>query len=219
MPFLFILSSPSGGGKSTIARRVLEGRDDLGYSVSATTRPRREGEVDGTHYHFLSEAEFERRVKRGDFLEHARYGGYRYGTLVDDVQRIVEEGKHAILDIEIEGARQVRRRFPEAVLVFLLPPSGEVLAQRLRGRKTDGEDAVARRLERAAGELGAVPEYDYVVVNDDLVSAVGQVAAILEAEAHRVSRRDDLGDTIDTLQREVRAEGASPAGSGKGDPA
>ena len=118
--FLLVLSSPSGGGKSTIARKLMQGRGDVAFSVSATTRPMREGEVDGRDYHFLTEDDFEGRVERGEFLEHARYGDHRYGTLVHEVEQIFAAGKHAVLDIEIDGARQVRAHSDEAVLVFVL---------------------------------------------------------------------------------------------------
>lgn len=208
--FLLVLSSPSGGGKSTIARKLVQGRDDVAFSVSATTRPMRPGEADGKDYYFLSDEEFDRRVESGGFLEWATYGGRRYGTLVSEVQRIFGEGSNAILDIEIEGARQVRRKFPDAVTVFLLPPSGAELAARLRGRDTENEEQVARRLARAQEELGAAGEYDYLIVNDDLVMAVEQVAAIVEAESLRVQRRPDLAELLEQLQRGV-AEVRSPA--------
>lgn len=202
-PFLLVLSSPSGGGKSTIARHLLSAREDLGYSVSATTRPPRAGEADGVHYHFLASAEFARRVDAGEFVEWAEYGGARYGTLKVEVERVLGSGRHVVLDIEVAGARQVRKAFPESVQVFVLPPSGTVLAQRLRSRRTDDATAQARRLDIARQEIGAAREYDYVIVNDDLVTAVAQVAAILDAEARRTRRMDDLDETIDRLRREL----------------
>jgi guanylate kinase len=208
--FLLVLSSPSGGGKSTIARKLVQGRDDVAFSVSATTRPMRPGETDGKDYHFLSDQEFDRRLESGGFLEWATYDGCRYGTLVSEVQRIFEEGSNVLLDIEIEGARQVRRQFPDAVTVFVLPPSGAELAARLRRRDTESEEQVARRLERAQEELRAAGEYDYVVVNDDLVMAVEQVAAIVEAESLRVPRRPEFAGLLEQLQRGV-AEARSPA--------
>ena len=208
--FLLVLSSPSGGGKSTIARKLVQGRDDVAFSVSATTRRMRSGEKDGKDYHFLSDEEFDRRLESGGFVEWASYGDRRYGTLVSEVQRIFEEGSNAVLDIEIEGARQVRRKFPDAVTVFLLPPSGAKLAARLRARDTENEEQIARRLARAQEELRAASEYDYVVVNDDLVMAVEQVAAIVEAESLRVTRRQELSGQLEDLQRGV-AEAQSPA--------
>ena len=204
-PFLLVLSAPSGGGKSSIARNLLQGRDDLGYSVSATTRPMREGERDGVDYHFITRDEFVRRRDAGDFLESATYGGHLYGTLRSEIDRIFSAGRHAVLDIEIEGARQIRASFPNSLHLFVLPPSAEVLIGRLRGRNTEPAPAVRERIIRAAAELDAVAEYDYAVVNQDLVVAVAQVAAILEAEARRVSRQDDLPLFIARLRQDVVA--------------
>jgi len=204
-PFLLVLSSPSGGGKSTIARHLLEAREDIGYSVSATTRAPRAGEVDGVSYHFLSEDEFSRREAAGEFAETARYGGARYGTLRSEVERVMGEGRNVVLDIEVQGARQVRRVFPDAVQVFVVPPSGPALLDRLRGRGTEDDSALAGRLDTAALELDAVPEYDYLVVNDDLVQAVDQVAAILDAESCRIDRLQNLEDVIGTIRADVAA--------------
>ena len=202
-PFLLVLSSPSGGGKTTIARRLLDTRSDVGYSVSATTRPPRADEVEGRDYHFLSRGEFERRVEAGEFLEHAEYGGNLYGTLRAEIERIFAAGRHAVLDIEVQGARQIRKSLPDSVHVFVLPPSGVELVRRLEGRNTEDSAAVGRRLDRAAEELAAVPEYDYAIVNDDLGHAVAQVSAILDAEAKRVARQNGLRETVAALQRDI----------------
>jgi guanylate kinase len=202
-PFLLVLSAPSGGGKSSIARSLLQGRDDLGYSVSATTRPLREGEREGVDYHFLTREEFLRRREAGEFLESATYGGHLYGTLRSEIDRIFAAGRHAVLDIEIDGARQLRSSFPNSLHLFVLPPSAEVLVRRLRGRNTEAPEVVRQRITRAAEELDAVAEYDYAVVNQDLVIAVAQVAAILDAEARRVSRQDDLPQFIARLRKDV----------------
>jgi guanylate kinase len=202
-PFLLVLSSPSGGGKTSIAKNLLQARDDLGYSVSATTRPMREGEREGVDYHFISRDEFLRRREAGEFLESATYGGHLYGTLRSEIDRLFAKGRHAVLDIEIEGARQIRKSFPNSLHVFVLPPSAEVLVHRLTGRNTEPRDAMRARITRAADELGAVAEYDYAIVNDDLVLAVAQVAAILDAEARRVSRQDTLEGFIQRLRRDV----------------
>jgi guanylate kinase len=204
-PFLLVLSAPSGGGKSSIARNLLQGRDDLGYSVSATTRPIREGEREGVDYYFLSREEFVRRREAGEFLEWATYGGHLYGTLRSEIERIFARGRHAVLDIEIEGARQIRANFGNSLHVFVLPPSAEVLVGRLTGRKTEPIEVIRERVSRAADELTAVAEYDYALVNEDLVVAVAQVAAILDAEARRVSRQDTLPSFIERLRRDVTA--------------
>ena len=202
-PFFLVLSAPSGGGKTTIAKMLLQGRDDLGYSVSATTRPMRPGEQDGVDYHFLSRDEFIRRRDQGEFLEWATYGGELYGTLESEIEGIFARGRHAVLDVEIEGARQIRSNFPNSLLLFVLPPSADALVQRLIGRKTEDPALVRDRILRASDELTAVAEYDYAILNEDLVVAVAQVAAILEAESWRVSRQDTLPDFVEQLKRDV----------------
>jgi guanylate kinase len=204
-PFLLVLSSPSGGGKTSIAKNLLQGRDDLAYSVSATTRARREGERDGVDYHFLTREEFLRRIEAGEFLEWATYAGNLYGTLRSEIDAIVGRGRTAVLDIEIEGARQIRASFPNSLHLFVLPPSADVLVGRLAGRNTEPAEVIRERVTRAADELAAVAEYDYVIVNEDLVHAVAQVAAILDAEARRVTRQESLPAFIERLRRDVIA--------------
>lgn len=205
-PLVVVLSSPSGGGKTTIAKRIVAEREDTGYSVSATTRPARHGELDGKAYHFLAPEEFERRVQAGEFLEHAGYNAHRYGTLEAEVRRVTQNGKHVLLDIEVNGARKVRERFPEAVLIFVVPPSGRALAERLRNRGTESADVVAARLERAVDELESAVEYDFVVVNDDLEDAVRVVHSILDVESRRTSRQRSTPVLLDRLRSEVAAE-------------
>jgi guanylate kinase len=212
-PFLLVLSSPSGGGKTTIAKSLLQARDDLGYSVSATTRPRREGEREGVDYYFLSRKEFMRRVEAGAFLEWATYAGNLYGTLRSEIDRIFARGRAAVLDVEIEGARQIRASFPNSLHVFVLPPSAEELVSRLAGRNTEPAAVVRERITRAADELAAVAEYDYAIFNEELVLAVAQVAAILDAEARRVSRQEGLASFIERLRRDVIATAARIAES------
>jgi guanylate kinase len=204
-PFLLVLSSPSGGGKTTIAQSLLRARDDLGYSVSATTRPRREGEQDGADYHFLTRDAFLRRVDAGEFLEWATYAGNLYGTLRSEIDRIFARGRSAVLDLEIEGARQIRASFPNSLHLFVLPPSADVLVGRLTGRKTEPPAVLRERITRAADELAAVAEYDYAIFNEDLTLAVAQVAAILDAEAQRVARQEGLIPFIERLRRDVIA--------------
>jgi guanylate kinase len=178
----------------------------MAFSVSATTRSMRPGERDGADYFFLSRGEFERRRDAGEFLETASYEGNLYGTLMSEVREIVDAGRHAVLDIDVEGGRQVRRHMSEAILVFILPPSAAVLAGRLRARDTDDPHEVMGRLSTAAKEVEAAREYDYVVVNDDLEHAVGGVEAIVEAETRRVGRHARLSEMIDTFRRDLTAE-------------
>ena len=204
-PLLVILSSPSGVGKTTLAERLLAMRQDVGRSVSATTRAPREGEIDSRDYYFLSRAAFARRERAGEFLESATYGGNRYGTLLSEVERLHVAGRHALLVIEVAGARKVRRRFRGAVEIFLLPPSGAELIRRLGVRRTESDQMLARRLAIARRELSAVGEYDYVIVNDVLETAVAEVSAILDAEIHRGDRLKDLKDRVSRLRREIAA--------------
>ncbi|MBA3443391.1 MAG: guanylate kinase [Gemmatimonadales bacterium] len=202
---LLVLSAPSGGGKTTIAKKLLQVRKDLGYSVSATTRATRNGEQDGVDYHFLGRAEFERLRANGDFLEWAEYGAQLYGTLKGEIDRIFGEGRHAVLDIDIEGARQIRNNFSNSLQVFVLPPSAEVLLERLTLRNTENPELVRKRLTRASDELAAVAEYDYAVVNQDLDTAVEQIAAILDgkAEERLISRQRNLPELVERLRRDV----------------
>jgi guanylate kinase len=179
------------------------GREDVGYSISATTRKIRPDETDGQHYHFISRPEFEARIGRSEFLEWAEYGGNLYGTLRSEIEAGFASGRHMVLDIEVKGAQQLRKAFPDAVQVFVLPPSGRILIERLRNRQTEDEAALARRFAIAAGELELTEQYDYVVVNDDLVDAVAQVAAILDVEAHRPRRLRNLDVVVNNLRRDL----------------
>jgi guanylate kinase len=198
-----VLSSPSGGGKSTIARHLLEARENVTYSISATTRPRRPAEEDGKHYYFLDRAAFERTIERGELLEWAEYGGHLYGTLRAEVERGLGAGRHVVLDIDVAGARQVRTQFPDSVHVFVLPPSAATLVQRLRNRNTEDHNGIGARMAIAARELAAVSDYDYIVVNDDFVEAVAHVAAILDVEERRVSRQNNLIEVVDSIRAEL----------------
>jgi guanylate kinase len=202
-PFPLILSSPSAGGKTTIARMLLQRRQDVGYSISCTTRPPRPGEVDARDYHFLSTKEFQARQARGDFAESAVVHGNLYGTLRSEVERVFGTGRHVVMDIDVQGARLFVASYPESVLVFLLPPSAEVLVERLTRRNTEGSEAALRRLLSARDELAAVNEYQYVVVNDDLERAYTQVASIVDAETVRHRRLPLLSDKVRQLSEEL----------------
>ena len=197
-PFPIILSSPSGAGKTTITRRLLEQRPDVGYSVSCTTRPPRPGEVNGVDYYFLSSEEFMQRQLQGEFAEWAAVHGHLYGTLRCEVERVLGSDRHVIMDIDVKGANQFRNVFPESVLIFVLPPSAEEMLARLRRRQTEDAETLKSRLESALTELREVPNYQYVVVNDELDRAVASVSGIIDAEGLRRER-------LDHLERDVRA--------------
>ncbi|MGH7720217.1 MAG: guanylate kinase [Gemmatimonadaceae bacterium] len=206
MRFPVILSSPSGGGKTTIKDRLLAARDDVGYSVSCTTRAARSGEVHGRDYYFLSTSEFLARQQKGEFAESAEVHGRLYGTLRSEVERVLGEGRHVIMDIDVQGAAQFRRAFPESVLVFILPPSAEVLLERLRGRNTESREALASRLVSALVELRAVSSYHYVIVNDDVERAVASVSGIIDAEGLRRERLQDLESDVRAIVARLERE-------------
>ena len=180
---LFVISGPSGAGKGTLVARVMAALPDAWLSVSATTRKPREGEVDGVHYFFVSVDEFKRMIEAGEFLEWACFSGNYYGTPRACVEARMAEGKQVILEIEIQGARQVKAQMPEAHLIFIEPPSLEVLEQRLRGRGTDSEESILLRLETARLELSGKMEYDMRLVNDDLDVACAELLAYIESRA------------------------------------
>lgn len=179
-PKLFVISGPSGAGKGTIVARIRDGRPNLGLTVSATTREPREGEVDGVSYHFLSEDEFSRRVDAGQFVEWASVHGHRYGTLVEEVSSKLAAGSSLILEIDVQGAFQVKERFPEAVLIFIMPPSLEVLRERLENRGTETAETLSVRLANAEREMALSDRYDDVVINDDLDCACEELSRVIE---------------------------------------
>jgi guanylate kinase len=179
---VFVITGPSGVGKGTLIETLLERVPELELSVSATTREPRAGEIDGRDYHYLSPEEFDRRVAAGDFLEHATYSDNRYGTLRDEVEGRLAEGRSVVLEIEVQGARQVREAMPEAVQIFIAPPGEAALRERLEGRGTDSPEAIESRLRTARIELEARDEFPHVIVNDDLQEAASQLEALVRTE-------------------------------------
>lgn len=202
-PFPLVIAAPSGAGKTSLAHALVRRRPDIVFSISATTRPPREYEEAGKHYHFVDDAEFDRMVGAGELLEWATVHGRRYGTPRRGVERGLAEGRVVLLDIDVQGARQVRAVFPEAVLVFVLPPSSAELERRLAGRGSERRDEVGRRLGGARRELPLALEFDYVVVNDEFERAVQALEAIVTAERHRRARMIDLELELERLDAEL----------------
>lgn len=181
---LIVISAPSGGGKSSIAREIMRRNPGLAFSVSATTRPRRSGEEHGREYYFLDRMEFERRVAAGRFAEWEEIYGDLYGTLHEEVDKALKEGRHLLFDVDVKGALSLKHHYPGALLIFIAPPDRTTLEARLRGRHTEDEQAIRTRLERVPMELAAAGSFDHRVVNDDLQRAVGEVDAIVKKHLH-----------------------------------
>lgn len=193
-----VISGPAGSGKGTVVKLLREMITDIGFSVSATTRAARPGEVDGVHYHYITKEEFEKKLKNDEVLEHTQYCGNYYGTLKSEAERVIGEGKDLILEIEVDGAGQVKRACPDAVCVMLLPPDAQTLEARLRGRGTETDDVIRRRLARAREELECLPYYDYVVVNGEgeAQACAKKLYSIIEAEHARVGRMKEFTDSF-----------------------
>ncbi|HEV7389389.1 MAG TPA: guanylate kinase [Gemmatimonadaceae bacterium] len=206
MPVPIILSSPSGGGKTTIAHKLLSSRKDVGYSVSCTTRPPRFDEADGRDYYFLTEEKFKNRHGTGDFAESATVHGHLYGTLRSEVERVLASGRNVIMDIDVQGTRQFVRAFPDSLLIFILPPSAEALIGRLEARGTEDVPALIRRFRSAKDELKAIDLYQFVIVNDDLDSAVSAVSDIIDGkgEKFRRSRNEALDARVKQLMQGIQ---------------
>ncbi|MDR3314658.1 MAG: guanylate kinase [Oscillospiraceae bacterium] len=198
---LIVLSGPSGSGKDTLLSELAaHADDDLEFSVSLTTRQRRSWEADGTHYYFVTREYFEQKLKDGEVLEHTSYSGNYYGTPKTTVDEWLANGKTVVLKIEVEGAKRIRSLYPNCVSVFLLPPSLEVLSQRLFGRKSEDESEILRRMEIAADELRHASDYDYLILNDELDYAVSDFRAIIRAERQRTCRRKYMIEEVTKIQ-------------------
>lgn len=201
--FLFIVSSPSGGGKTTLIRRLMANPpgEALRFSVSHTTRPRREGEVDGREYHFVTAAEFEKMARHGEFLEHNEVHGNFYGTAKSEVLPRLAGGEDVVLDIDVQGARDIRAAHPEAISVFIVPSSASELERRLKARGLDSEDAIRKRLINAAKEIEQAEEFQYVIVNDDLERAGLELESVVRASRLSPARQ---GRVLERLRKDFR---------------
>ena len=193
---LIVVSGPSGVGKGTVLQQYLAGRQNVAYSVSATTRAPRPGEEDGVHYFFLSKEQFEQTAQSGGMLEYACYNGNYYGTPKAAVERERQQGNDVLLEIEVQGALQVKKSCPDALLIFIAPPSFEQLAQRLRGRQTEDEQTVNNRLAIARGELAQAQQYDYIVVNDTVEQAVEDLDCIVRANRFQTNNMKEFLDEV-----------------------
>jgi guanylate kinase len=182
---VFVITGPSGVGKGTLIKKLLEREPDLALSVSATTRAPREGEVDGRDYHFLTEDQFQERRDAGDFLEFASYSGNHYGTLNSELERCLQKGRSVVLEIEVQGAQQVRATRPDSVQIFIAPPDPAVLRERLSGRGTDSAEAIDRRLKTAEQELASQDDFDHLIVNADLDTAAAELESIVRSSLGR----------------------------------
>ena len=193
---LIVLSGPSGVGKSTVISELLSSRRDIYFSVSFTTRQPRVGEENGVNYNFVTREEFERMIAAGELLEYAEYVNNYYGTSLRVIQEKLDQGIDVLLDIEVQGAAKVREKCPEAVLIFIIPPSIEELSRRLRNRNTDSAEVIEQRLQKSRQECQECVKYDYLVVNNNVVAAAQEIEAILEAERCRVHKRVHLAESI-----------------------
>ena len=193
---LIVLSGPSGVGKSTVISELLSERGDIYFSVSFTTGAPRVGEADGVNYNFVTREQFEAMIARDELLEYAEYVNNYYGTSLKVIQDKLDAGIDVLLDIEVQGAAKVRAKCPEAVLIFIIPPSFEELSRRLHGRNTDGEEVIAGRLKKAREEYQEIPKYDYLVVNDKVSAAAAEIIAVLTAESCRTRNRLHLVEGI-----------------------
>ena len=205
---LIVISGFSGAGKGTLMKKLIENYDQYALSISMTTRAPREGEVDGREYFFSTREQFEDKIKQGGFIEHAQYCGNYYGTPKDYVEEQLEAGKDVILEIEIQGAMKVKEQFPDAVLLFVMPPSIAVLHQRLVGRGTETEEVIIQRLQRANEEAVGIEEYDYIIINDDLDICVKELHELLDKKHEELQKQynpENYKELIENIRTELKS--------------
>lgn len=202
---LIVISGFSGAGKGTLMKKLMENFDQYALSISMTTRAPREGEVDGREYFFATREQFEDKIKQGGFIEHAQYCGNYYGTPKDYVKEQLEAGKDVILEIEIQGAMNVKEQFPDAVLLFVMPPSIAVLHQRLTGRGTETEEVILERLQRAKEEAVGIEDYDYIIINDDLDTCVNELHTLLDKTHEEIQEQYNPKNYIELIEN-IRTE-------------
>jgi len=195
---LTIVSGPAGSGKGTVVQKLRDGNPEIGFSVSATTRNPRPGEADGVNYYFVTREKFEEMLRNGEILEHTEYAGNYYGTPLSEVKKCLDEGRDIILEIEVDGATQVKKLMPEAVLVMLIPPDFATLEARLRGRGTETDEVIKTRLARSREEIALADRYDYIIVNEDngIDECAARLGAIIESEKYRSDRMKNVTDSF-----------------------
>ncbi len=204
---LFIISAPSGAGKTSLVNALVRDTNHLKLSISHTTRKKRPNEIEGYHYHFISEDKFQQKVAAGDFLEHARVFGNFYGTSQDTVEKMLDEGHDVILEIDWQGAQQIKQKIPEAVSIFILPPSLETLRERLQSRGEDNEETINHRMEKALSEISHYDEADYLVINDDFEDALKSLKAIVRCHRLQTDKQAIINKSV--IERLLKPEAAT----------